>query len=113
MAATETVNQLIFLTAAASQVGDLTDRLTRDNFHFTHINQSGFFDEAAVSLLIGLDKARWPQLLEHVRAACHVRRHFIPANLEAPPLVLQTTLVEAEVGGAVVYALDVERFEQL
>lgn len=113
MAAPEIVNQLIFLTAASSQVGDLIDRLRRDNFPFTHINQSGLFDEAAVSLLIGLNKARLPQLLEHVRVACHVRRHFIPANLEAPPLALQTALVEAEVGGASVYALDVERFEQL
>ena len=107
------VNQLLLITASASQVGELTDRLTRDHFQVTRINSSGLFDEAAISLLIGLDKARLPQALEHVRATCRTRKHFIPANLEAPPLALQTALVEAEVGGAVIYSLDVERFEQI
>lgn len=111
--ATEIVNQLLLVTTDASQVGELAERLTRDNFQLTRINNSGFFDEAAVSLLVGLNKARLPQLLEHVRAACHTRTRFIPANLEAPPLALQTALVEAEVGGAIIYALDVERFEQI
>ena len=108
-----TINQLVIITATTSQLGDLTDRLRRDKFQFTQVNNSGLFGEAAVSLLIGLDEARWPEVLEHVRIACHTRRHFIPANLEAPPLALQTALVEAEMGGAVVYALNVERFEQL
>ena len=109
----ETVNQLLLITTDASQVGELAERLTKDGFQLTRINNSGFFDEAAVSLLIGLNNARLTQVLEHVRIACHTRTRFIPANLEAPPLALQTALVEAEVGGAIIYALDVERFEQI
>jgi uncharacterized protein YaaQ len=54
----ETINQLLLITTDASQVGELAERLTRDGFQLTLINNSGFFDEAAVSLLIGLNSAR-------------------------------------------------------
>lgn len=108
------INQLVIATVSGAQAGTLTDRLTRDGFHVTHVDSSGgILHEATVSLLIGLDRARLPRLLEHVRECCHTRRRFIPAHVEAPLLEIQPVLIEAEVGGATVYAVDVERFEQL
>lgn len=90
------------------------DRLTRDGFHVTQVNsRGGILYEATVSLLIGFDQARLPRLLEHVRECCRTRRRFIPAHVEAPLMEIQPVLIETEVGGATVYVLDVERFEQL
>jgi uncharacterized protein YaaQ len=108
------VNQLVIATVAGSQAEVLTDRLTRDRFYVTRIDSTGgFLHEATFSLLIGLDKARLPHLLERVRECCHTRRRFIPAHVEAPLLEIQPMMIEAEVGGATVYVLDVERFEQV
>ena len=108
------INQLVIATVSGAQAGTLTDRLTRDGFYVTHVDSSGgILHEAAVSLLIGLDRARLARLLEHVRECCHTRRRFIPAHVEAPLLEIQPVLIEAEVGGATVYAVDIERFEQL
>lgn len=108
------INQLVIATVSGAQAGTLTDRLTHDGFSVTQVDSSGgLLYEATVSLLIGLNKARLPRMLEHVRECCHTRRRFIPAHVEAPLLEIQPVLIEAEVGGATIYVLDVERFEQL
>ena len=108
------VNQLVITTVSGAQASALVDRLTRDGFYVTQVNTSGgILYEATVSLLIGLDQARLPRLLEYLREYCRTRRRFIPAHVEAPLLEIQPVMIEAEVGGATVYVLDVERFEQL
>ena len=114
MTAGRVVNQLAIATVSGAQAGALTDRLTRDGFTVTQVDSSGgILYEATVSLLIGFNQARLSRLLDHVRECCPTRRRFIPAHVEAPLLEIQPVLIEAEVGGATVYVLDVERFEQL
>lgn len=108
------VDQLVIATVSSAQAAMLAERLTGDGFCVTHIDSSGgILYEATVSLLIGLDRVRLPQLLRHIRECCHTRRRYIPAQVEAPLLEMQPVMIEAEVGGATVYALDVERFERV
>lgn len=108
------VNQLAIVAVSGSQVGALMDRLTSDGFYLTLVDSSGgILYETTTSLFIGLDRARLPRLLEHVRECCPTRRRFIPAHAEASMLEIQPTMIETEVGGATVYVLDVEHFEQL
>ena len=114
MTSQQTVNQLVIATVAGAQAGPLTDRLTRDGFYATQIDSAGgILYEATVSLLIGLSQDRLPGLLEHLRDCCRTHRRFIPAHVEAPLLEIQPVMIEAEVGGATVYVLNVERFEQV
>lgn len=114
MASHQVVDQLVIATVSGAQAGELTDALTRDGFYVTQVDSSGgILHEATVSLLIGLDQAHLSRLLEHIRERCHTRRRFIPAHVEAPMLEIQPVMIEAEMGGATVYVLDVERFEQL
>jgi uncharacterized protein YaaQ len=103
------------VTVSGPSAGELTGRLTRDGFYVTQMDsRGGVLDEAHTSLLIGLDQPRLGQLLDHVRECCRTRRQFIPAQVaDALPLPAQPVMIEAEVGGAVLYVLDVERFEQL
>ena len=109
----ENVNQLVVATVTGSQAGELTDELVRAGFYVTQIDSSGgILHEATVSLLIGLDRADMPRLLEHFRACCSSRRQFVPAHVEGPFPQVQPIMVEVEWGGAVIYAFDVERFEQ-
>ena len=108
------VNQLVIVTVFGAQAGMLTDRLTRDGFYVTQMSsRGGILHEAAISLLIGLDQVRLSHLLEHLYKCCRTRRRFIPAHVETPLLEIQPMMIEAEVGGATIYVLDVERFEQL
>jgi len=108
------VNQLVIATISSTQAGALTGRLTRDGFYVTRVDSGGgILREATVSLFIGLDQAGLPRLLEHIRECCHARRRLIVAHPEAPLLEIQPVMIEAEVGGASLYVLDVERFEQL
>jgi uncharacterized protein YaaQ len=114
MASGDAINQLAIATVSGAQAGALIDRLTRDGFTVTRVDSSGgILHEATVSLLIGLEQARLSHLLALIRECCRTRRRFIPAHVEAPLLEIQPMLIEAEVGGATVYVLDVERFEQL
>ena len=108
------VNQLVIATVSGTQASTLTDRLIQDDFYVTQVDSSGgILQEMRISLLIGLDRGRLPRLLDHVRECCRTQRRFIPAHVEAPLLEIQPMMIEAEVGGATVYVLDVERFEQL
>jgi uncharacterized protein YaaQ len=108
------VNQLVITTATGGQAAELTRALTRDGFHVTQIDSSGgVVLEATVSLLIGLDRDRLSSLLEHIRTHCRTRTRYVPAHLEATLAEVQPLVIEAQVGGATVYVLNVERFEQV
>ena len=114
ISSTQTVNQLIFATVAGSQAGEFIERLTGDEFYVTQIDsRGGFLHEATVSLLIGLDRKRLPSFLELTRECCQAHRKFIPTPIEALLPEAPAMMIEAEVGGAMIYAFDVERFEQL
>lgn len=108
------VDQLVIATVSSSQAGTLTSRLIKDGFYVTEIASSGgIMREATLSLLIGLHSSRLPRLLKHIRECCATYKRFIPAHVEAPMFEFNPLMIEAEVGGATVYVLDVERFEQL
>ena len=95
------------------QVGDLTHHLVQGGFYFTLVDTSGgFLQNSTDCLLIGINSARRENLLKIIRECCHVRRTYIPARVENPLLQGQPLMIEAEVGGASIYIMDVERFEQ-
>jgi uncharacterized protein YaaQ len=108
------VNQLVLVTAAGGQAGKLINQLISDGFYVTQIDsRGGILYESTVSLLVGLEKRRLPELLKYVRECCRTRRQFLPAHAEVPILNAQSVMIEAEIGGATVYVFDVERFERL
>lgn len=108
------VSLLVIVILASDQVNELTQELIKSPFYFTRIDSSGgILEKSTVSLLIGINQARLEPLLEIIRKICHTRLKFIPARVEAPSMQGQPLMIEAEVGGAAVYVVDVERFEQL
>ena len=108
------IDQLVVVTVLGAQADTLTKHLNREGFYVTRIDSSGgILDEVTTSMLIGLAKARLDHLLGILRECCHARRRYIPVHVEAPLLEVQPAVIEAEVGGALIYVLDVERFEQL
>jgi uncharacterized protein YaaQ len=108
------IDQLFIVSVLGEQSGELTQRLTRDGFQITEINSSGgLFQELQVALLIGLNRQRQDQLLQHIRDCCHRQRRYLPTQFEGSSTLFHSSIIEAEVGGAMIFVVDVERFEQL
>jgi uncharacterized protein YaaQ len=108
------VNQLVIAIAARGQAGELTRALTDDGFYVTQVDSGGgITHEATVSLVIGLDRTRLHQLLEHIRRLCSTRTRYVSAHLEVALIEALPLAIETQVGGATIYLFDVERFEQI
>jgi len=109
-----TVDRIFIITVMGEQAGELRARLTREGFQITEINTAGgLLQEAQISYLLGFPSPRQPQVLAILREVCKRQRRYLPAHLEGSASLFHAAIIEAEVGGAVVFALDVERFEQL
>lgn len=108
------IDQLCLVTVLGEQTAELTTRLVADGFQVTLMNSSGgLLQEVQVSLLIGLPHTRMNALLVHIREICRRQRRFIAAHLEGSSSLFQPAIIEAETGGAIVYVIEVERFEKL
>lgn len=108
------VDRIFIITVMGEQAAELRARLTREGFQITEINTAGgLLQEAQISYLLGFPSPRQPQVLAILREVCKRQRRYLPAHLEGSASLFHAAIIEAEVGGAVVFALDVERFEQL
>ena len=108
------IDRLFIITVMGEQAAELRSRLTKDGFQVTEINTAGgLLQEAQISYLLGFQVARQPQLLAIIREVCKRQRRYLPAHLEGSASLFHAAIIEAEVGGAVIFALDVERFEQI
>lgn len=72
----------------------------------------GFLRRGNTTLLIGVEDAQVPEVVEILRRFCRTRTTYMPVAVEATGL-LQAHMIEVEVGGATLFVLDVERFETL
>jgi uncharacterized protein YaaQ len=108
------IDQLVILIVSSSQSGVLMDKLSQGNFHYTKVDSTGgFLHEATLCLLVGLNHTERKLLLDLVRQYCHRRKIYIPAHMDVTQIQGQPLMIEAEVGGATMLTLNVERFEQL
>ncbi len=114
MATAETVDQIAFVVTSGRQSEELMQHLVQERFYFTRIDSSGgILQDPTICLLIGLNHLRMPVLLDLVEQYCHPYREFIPAQINLATGMPPLQMIEAQSGGALVYVLDVERFEQL
>ncbi|MGB9871758.1 MAG: cyclic-di-AMP receptor [Anaerolineae bacterium] len=108
------VNRLVIATVASRQAGEVIRALVEEGFYVTRIDStSGLLQEATVSLIIGLDRARLPHLLGRLRTLCRPYTRYLPVHLEVTMAEVQPMMIETQVGGATIYVLNVERFEQV
>jgi uncharacterized protein YaaQ len=114
MTAIDAVNQLAFVVVSGRQAEEFMQRLSQNRFYFTRIDSSGgILQEATFCLLIGLNQARLPVLLGLAELYCKPYQEYIPAQLNLNSAVPTLHMIEAQAGGALVYVLGVERFEQI
>jgi len=111
---TLSIDTLVIVNLAGEQTAELTRRLVENKFYFTRVESGGgFLGFATSTLLVGIEFSRYEALMKIIRVCCRRRRTYIPARAEGGIMQTQPLMIEAEVGGATVYALDVEQFLQI
>jgi uncharacterized protein YaaQ len=107
------LDRLVILTVSGAQVDALFAHLAREKFTFTMINSAGgMLQEAEVCLMVGFHSERLQVLLDIVRKNCHPYRQFVSTRGFMPGEMAGLPMLEAELGGAWFYMMNVEQFEQ-
>ncbi|MBN1665821.1 MAG: cyclic-di-AMP receptor [Anaerolineales bacterium] len=115
MSTTEKIDTLIIINVSGDQMPTLARQLIEKDFHFTQIDSSGgLLHVLTNSLLVGINRQRYPELKELIHACCRRRRTHIAAETQMDIHLhpAQPIIIEAEIGGATLNTLDVEYFEQ-
>lgn len=108
-----TVNQLVFVIVSGRQADLLSQALVKEQFYFTKFDISMFaFQETTLCLMIGLNSQRGGALMKLVEENCQPHQEYVPVQFTPPAGFPPLSMIEARVGGALVYRVDVERFEQ-
>ena len=107
--------KLVVIIASDADTDRLMKALISQGYPATKISStSGFLHRGNATILSGVEATEVDQVLAMVRAECHARTEFVPVQT-LPFFGEGTSLtepVEVRVGGAIVFVLDVERFEK-
>ncbi len=104
--------QLIVSIIHSDDADQLTNELRDEGFSSTKISTtSGFLRAGNTSILIATEEDKVPKVLNIIRQNCHARIQYVnplPPVMEPGELYMPNP-VEVQVGGAVIFVLDVER----
>jgi uncharacterized protein YaaQ len=107
--------KLIVSIVNSDDARPLLDSLSRAGHRATMISTTGgFLREGNSTVLIGVEDEVIQSVLDIIRANCHTRTQYVnplPPIMEPGELYMPTP-VEVQVGGAIVFVLDVDRFEK-
>jgi uncharacterized protein YaaQ len=87
--------------------------LTERGYRVTRLaTTGGFLRRGNTTLMIGVEDAQVDEVVGVLRQKCRRRTVFTPLVSETP-MMLPSSVVEVEVGGATVFVINMERFEQV
>jgi uncharacterized protein YaaQ len=107
--------KLIMAIVSSDDSRDVVDRLTKSGFRATVISTTGgFLREGNTTLFVGTEDDRVSAAVEVVRQSCRRRTQWVSPlpTLEGPGLEMSEP-IEVNVGGAVVFVMNVENFVQV
>ena len=90
-------------------------KLTEPGYRVTRMATSGgFLQQGNTTLLVGVDDEQVPPVITILQHFCQRRTQYMPmATGAAPTGVALYNYVEVEIGGATVFVMDVDHFEQV
>jgi uncharacterized protein YaaQ len=108
--------KLCMMVVADTDADHLMQRLVELNFSATKVGSTGgFLRRGNVTLLSGVTDERVDELIAVVDEVCHARTEFVP--VQTLPFLgdggFSTEPLEVRVGGAVVFVLEISRFERI
>jgi uncharacterized protein YaaQ len=107
--------KLIISIVHSDDADTLVRALQQKGYRSTRISTTGgFLREGNATILIGTEAEKVDEILGIIQENCHARTQFVsplPPVAEAGELYIPRP-VEVQVGGAIVFVLDVERAER-
>lgn len=108
------IDLLLLIIVSQSQSKKLMANLNRQHFYYTVIDSSNsLFQEPTVCLLMGLNHQRLEALNGLIDKYCQPYRKFIPVQMRAVGELSHLPVLESLEGGATLYGMAVEHFEQI
>jgi CPA1 family monovalent cation:H+ antiporter len=112
-ARSKSINRLITAVVQEQDAENAISALDKLGFSITRLPSSGgFLGRRNVTLLIGLAQGREEQVTSALYQSCRTRVEYVTLPLEGSPMPL-TTPTPITVGGATLFAFDIERYEEL
>lgn len=109
------IQKLIIAIIHSDDAPGLVDALNRRGYSATVISTTGgFLREGNSTVLIGTTETNLAEVMRIIKANAHSRTQYVnplPPVVEPGELYMPQP-IEIEVGGAVVFVLNVERFER-
>ena len=104
---------LLIAVVQAQDVESATNALNKMNLTVTRLpSVGGFLGRRNATLLIGLPKSKEQAAMKTLNYSCRQRVEYIAVPLESAPLPLPAP-TPITIGGATVFSLNVEHFEEL
>jgi uncharacterized protein YaaQ len=107
--------KLVIAVVQDLDADDVVEAITAAEYRVTRVaSTGGFFRQGNTTLLCGVQDDRVQALIDLLRRTCKRRSRMMPIaphSAEHPMTV--GAYVEVTVGGATLFVLDVERFEQI
>ncbi len=104
--------RLVISIVHSDDADQLTAALRDGGYSSTKVSTTGgFLREGNATILVGTEEGGVPQVLEIIKRNCHTRTQYVnplPPVMEPGELYMPNP-VEVQVGGAVIFVLDVER----
>ncbi|HNR03115.1 MAG TPA: cyclic-di-AMP receptor [Anaerolineaceae bacterium] len=109
----ETPNTLLMAVVQAQDADIVENILNTMNISLIRLPSTGaFLGRRNATLLIGIPLEQQQQILEALQENCRQRIEYIAVPLESAPLPLPAP-TPVTVGGATVFGLEVEHYEEL
>ena len=107
--------EIRYLLGAVVQLQDLrraTRALEKLSLPVTHLPSTGaFLGRRNVTLLVGMPDGMQPAVIDAIHESCHQRVEYISTPLEGAPMPIPLSS-PITVGGATIFTLEIERYEE-
>jgi uncharacterized protein YaaQ len=109
----ETRYTLLVAVIQAQDFDSAHNSLTQLGMSVTRLPSiGGFLGRRNVTLMIGTPEGKEPEAMEALHENCRQRIEFIAVPLESAPLPMPAP-IPVTIGGATVFSLDVEHYEEI
>ena len=107
------IDLLVLIIISQSQSKKLMANLNKRHFYFTVIDSSSsLFHEPTICLLMGLNHSRMDGLHKLIEKYCQPYRKLIPVQMRGIGELSHMPVIESLEGGATLYGMPVDHFEQ-
>lgn len=106
--------KLALAVVSGEDSGKVSSALTKNGFSVTKLATSGGFLAAGnTTFLIGTEDEKIPEVIEIIKNSSSTRKQMKPSSSSYGLGLFSATPIEVQVGGAVVFVLDIEQFHKL